>query len=72
MRIREQIREGLREDDIEPEDARDLFRQLGDIQAHEQRIYDLHGGYLSANDRRQLRNDLDQLDRLVDRIRREP
>jgi hypothetical protein len=70
--IRREIREGLREDLIEPEDARDLFGQLRDIQLQEAREFRVHGWRLPDDDRYQLRARLNELDRLVDQVRAEP
>lgn len=70
--IRREIREGVRDDLIEPEDARDLFHQLRDIQGQEAREFRVHGWRLPDDDRYRLRARLDQLDRLVDQIKEEP
>lgn len=70
--IREEIREGVREDLIEPEDARDLMGQLRDIRMDEMREFQVHGDRLPYDDRDQIRRRLIQLDRQVDEIRNEP
>lgn len=69
--IRREIQSGVREDLIEPEDARDLMNQLRDIQNWEAREFRIHGWNLPGDDRYRLRSRLDQLDRLVDQIRDE-
>jgi len=70
--IRSEIREGVREDLIEPDDARDLFGQLRGIQGQEAREFRVHGWNLPDDDRYRLRTQLQQLDALVDQIRAEP
>lgn len=70
--IRREIQEGVREDLIEPEDGRDLFGQLRDIQRQEAREFQVHGWQLPDDDRYQIASRLNQLDRLVDQIRAEP
>ena len=70
--IRGEIRDGLREDLIEPDDARDLFAQLSGIRQQEAREFRVHGWNLPGDDRYRIRARLDQLDHLVDRIRAEP
>ena len=69
--IRDEIRDGLRQDLIERDDARDLFNQLRDIQAQEAREFRVHGWRLPDDDRARIRGRLEQLDRLVDQIRDE-
>jgi hypothetical protein len=69
--IRGEIQQGLRDDLIERDDARDLMGQLRDIQAQELREYRVHGWNLPADDRYRIRGRLQQLDRLVDQIRDE-
>jgi hypothetical protein len=69
--IRSQIAEGVRDDLIQREDARDLLGQLQAIQTQETRAYRVHGWYLPDQDQIRLRDQLDQLDRLVDQIREE-
>lgn len=70
--IRREIQEGLREDLIEPDDARDLFGQLRNIQTQEAREFRVHGWNLPDDDRYRLRSQLQQLDQTVDEIRDEP
>jgi hypothetical protein len=70
--IRREIQEGVRDDLIERDDARDLFAQLRDIQAQEAREFRVHGWNLPEDDRYQLRSRLERLDALVDEIRAEP
>jgi hypothetical protein len=69
--IRREIQDGVRQDLIERDDARDLMGQLRDIQTSEAREYQVHGWNLPGDDRERLRARLDQLDRLVDQIRDE-
>jgi hypothetical protein len=71
-RIREQIRDGVREDLIEPEDARDLMRELRDIRNDEMREFQVHGDRLPYDDGERLRRRLIRLDREVDEVRNEP
>jgi hypothetical protein len=71
-RIRQAIREGVQDDLIQRDDARDLERQLQDIQSREQREYQREGYRLSDYDRRMFRSELNQLDRQVDDIRNQP
>jgi hypothetical protein len=70
--IRTAIREGVRDDLIPRDDARDLEGRLQDIQSRERRAYRRDGYRLSDYDRRMFRSELDQLDRMVDDIRDEP
>lgn len=70
--IRQEIQEGAREDLIEPEDARDLFSQLRDIQNREAREFRVHGWNLPDDDRYEIRSRLQQLDSRVDQVRDEP
>lgn len=69
--IRREIIEGVRQDLIERDDARDLMGQLRDIQNREMREFRVHGWNLPDDDRMRIRSDLDRLDRLVDQIREE-
>lgn len=69
--IRQEIVEGVREDLIERDDARDLMGQLRDIQSREMREFRVHGWNLPDDDRYSIRSALDRLDRLVDQIRDE-
>src|ERR1700758_5087960 len=62
--IRREIQEGVREDLIEPDDARDLFWQLRDIQGQEAREFRVHGWNLPDDDRYRIRSRLQQLDAL--------
>lgn len=70
--IRNEIQEGVREDLIEPDDARDLFSQLRNIQGQEAREFRVHGWNLPDDDRYRLQSRLQQLDALVDQVRAEP
>lgn len=70
--IRNEIQEGVREDLIEPDDARDLFSQLREIQGQEAREFRVHGWNLPDDDRYRLQSSLQQLDALVDQVRAEP
>lgn len=70
--IRREIQEGVRDDLIEREDARDLFAQLRDIQQQEAREFRAHGWNLPPDDEYRLRAQLQQLDAEVDEIRAEP
>lgn len=70
--IRREIQEGVRDDLIERDDARDLMAQLRGIQRREQREFEVHGPYLPPDDAQEIRADLDRLDSLVDEIRDEP
>lgn len=70
--IRSEIQEGVREDLIERDDARDLMNQLRDIQMQEAREFRVHGMNLPDDDRYRLRSQLQELDRLVDQVREEP
>jgi len=71
LHIRREIQDGVREDFIEPDDARDLMAQLRDIQGQELREFRVHGWGLPQDDKARIRSDLDRLDRLVDQIRDE-
>ena len=70
--IRREIQEGVREDLLERDDARDLMGQLRDIQMQEAREFRVHGWSLPDDDRYRIRARLEQLDRLVDQTRDEP
>ena len=70
--IRREIEEGVREDLIEPDDARDLLGQLRDIRRQEAREFSVHRWNLPADDRYRIRTRLEELDRTVDQIRAEP
>lgn len=70
--IRREIQEGVQQDLIEPEDARDLYSQLRDIQGQEAREFRVHGWNLPDDDRYRIRSRLQQLDSLVDQVRDEP
>lgn len=70
--IRQAIHEGVREDEIAPDDARDLMGQLRDIQNSEAREFSVHGWNLPSDDRMRIRGQLARLDHLVDQIRAEP
>jgi hypothetical protein len=67
-----EIQEGVRDDMIEADDARDLMNQLQRIRRWETREFQIHGWSLPDDDRARLRDRLDQLDRLVDQVRAEP
>lgn len=69
--IRSEIVDGLRDDLIQRDDARDLLGQLRAIQAQEAREYSVHGWDLPDQDQTRVRDQLEQLDRLVDQIREE-
>ena len=69
--IRREIWDGVRQDLIERDDARDLMGQLRGIQMREAREFRVHGWSLPGDDRYQIRSQLDRLDRLVDQIRDE-
>jgi hypothetical protein len=67
-----EIQDGVREDTLAPDDARDLMGQLRQIQAEEYREYRVHGWNLPEDDQVRIRAELGQLDRLVDETRAEP
>ena len=67
--IRAEIIQGVRDDLIERDDARDLLDQLRDIQAQEWREYRVHGWNLPYDDQARIQARLNALDRLVDQIR---
>ena len=69
--IRTEIYEGVREDLIERDDARDLLAQLRDIQLQEWREYRVHGRNLPYDDQARIQARLNQLDQLVDQTRQE-
>ena len=69
-RIRFMIRDGVRDDRIERDDARDLFEQLRDIRREEAREYQIHGPRLSRDDYERISDRLARLDRRVDDRRR--
>lgn len=69
--IRSAIGDGVRNDLIQRDDARDLFGQLREIQTREASEYRVHGWDLPDQDQMRLRSQLEQLDRLVDQIREE-
>lgn len=71
LHIRREIQDGVREDLIEPDDARDLMAQLRDIQGQEMGEFRVHGWSLPQDDRARIRSNLDRLDQLVDQIRDE-
>lgn len=70
-RIRRLIDDGVREDLIERDDARDLVAQLRRIQDDERREFAVHGWNLPEDDRERLYDRLARLDQLVDEIREE-
>ena len=70
--IRQEIHEALRDDVLEPDDARDLMQQLRGIQFQELREYRVHGWNLPYDDQVRLRAQLSRLDRQVDETRNEP
>jgi hypothetical protein len=69
--IGHEIREGLERDQLDPEDARDLFAQLRQIRMREQQEFRTHGWDLPNDDREHFRDALDRLDHLVDTTRQE-
>ena len=69
--IRQEIRQSVREEMIEPDDARDLMNQLQQIRYQEQREFQVHGWRLPDDDRQRIHERLDRLDHLVDQIRDE-
>jgi hypothetical protein len=71
-RIHGEIEGGVAEDLIQPDDARDLMHQLGDIEIQEATEYRNHGWNLPYDDRDRIRSELYQLDRRVDQTRAEP
>ena len=70
QRIRDHIRQGVRDSRIAPDQARDLMQQLHAIRDDEQRIYRDRGDRLRRDDRYRLQNRLRDLDRRVDRAMR--
>jgi YMGG-like Gly-zipper len=70
-RIREHIREGVREDMIAPEDAHDLMVELREIRAHEYREFQEYGWRLPYDDGARIHERLARLDHRVDEIRDE-
>lgn len=70
--IQHEIQEGLREDMLEPDDARDLMGQLRQIQYDEMREYRVHGWNLPYGDQARIQAALNRLDRRVDETRDEP
>jgi hypothetical protein len=70
--IRSQIVDGVRDDLIQRDDVRDLLGELRAIQVQEAIEYRVHGWDLPDQDQIRLRDQLQQLDRLVDQIREEP
>lgn len=61
--IREQIREGVREDMIAPDDARDLMIELREIRAQEYREFQAYGWQLPYDDGARIHERLVRLDR---------
>jgi hypothetical protein len=72
MHIRQKIQDGVRDDMIASDDARDLMGQLRQIQSQEMREFRVHGWNLPEADRMRIHSQLDQLDQLVDQTRAEP
>ncbi len=70
--IRSEIQDGIRDDLLMADDARDLMGQLRQIQSEEYREYRVHGWNLPEDDRARIRSELDQLDQTVDQTRNEP
>jgi len=70
--IRFLIRDSVRDDLIERDDARDLLDRLREIRRDEAREYEMHGERLPPEDFARIRERLARLDRLVDQIRGEP
>jgi hypothetical protein len=68
-RIRFMIRDGVRDDRIERDDARDLLDQLRDIRRDEARAYQTYGPRLSRGDFERISDRLARLDRRVDERR---
>lgn len=71
FRIQRLIQDGVRDDLIERDDARDLLGQLREIQRDERREFAVHGWNLPEDDRERISDRLSRLDRLVDQIRDE-
>jgi hypothetical protein len=69
--IGHEIREGLERDQLDRDDAWDLFAQLRQIRLREQQEFQAHGWDLPDDDRADLRSALDRLDHLVDTTRQE-
>jgi hypothetical protein len=65
-RIRFMIRDGVRDDRIERDDARDLLEQLRDIRRDEARQYQINGPRMSRGDFERISDRLARLDRRVD------
>ncbi len=70
--IRSEIQDGLRDDLLASDDARDLLNQLRQIQYQEAREFRVHGWNLPYDDQQRIREQLNQLDRTVDETRQEP
>jgi hypothetical protein len=69
--IRREIREAVRDDRIEADDAQALMGRLWRIRAQEAREFRVHGWNLPDDDRERLHAQLDRLDRVVDETRDE-
>jgi hypothetical protein len=65
-RIRAMIRDAVREDRIERDDARAMLDQLRDIRREEARQYQIYGARLSRGDFERINDRLARLDRRVD------
>lgn len=70
--ISRNIDDGVRDDLIDPYDARDLTRQLNDIRSEEARNFRTYGWNLPDRVDYRLRRRLERLDQTVDGIRDEP
>jgi hypothetical protein len=71
-RIASQIQDGVRQDVIRRDDARDMFGQLHDIQDRERRAYQAYGPNLPDNERSRIYDALRRLDHRVDEARGRP
>ena len=70
--IQHEIDEGMRDDMLMPDDARELIGQLHRIQYEEAREYRVHGWNLPYDDQARIQGELHQLDHAVDETRDEP
>ena len=66
--IRREIWDALRERSIDRDDARDMMARLDGVRAEEAREFQVHGWNLPWDDRARIRAQLDQLDRMADRL----
>jgi hypothetical protein len=67
--IRGEIRQGINEGWLQGDQARQLGWRLRQVQYREAREFRYHGWDLPADDRAQIRSDLNQLDHWVDQVR---